>query len=90
DRLMGFVTGGDITADVPLLTTGTSGERALGRQGTGAGQLTQWNPRMDVRETDNNLILHAELPGCNRDDIKLSIDNNRLVLEGQKSTHKKE
>merc|ERR1711941_226806 len=48
------------------------------------------NPFMDVRQTDRGLMVHAELPGCNKEDIKLSIDQNRLILEGQKRTHHKE
>nr|QNG71066.1 heat shock protein 20 [Acanthamoeba healyi] len=87
DRLMNRFDR-DLTSDVPLLTGGDVGERALGP--IGAGQLARWNPHMDVRETDKSLILHAELPGCNKEDIKLSIDNNRLVLQGEKKTHKKE
>jgi HSP20 family molecular chaperone IbpA len=100
DRLMGWA-GADITptgfAEVPLLTGGptTTTGRELGvtpRIGAGAGQLAlgQWNPFMDVRQTDKGLVVHAELPGCNKDDIKLSIDQNRLILEGQKRTHHKE
>jgi HSP20 family protein len=98
DRLMGWV-GADITPtafpEVPLLTGPTTTARELGltpRIGAGAGQLALglWNPFMDVRQTDKGLVVHAELPGCNKDDIKLSIDQNRLILEGQKRTHHKE
>jgi HSP20 family molecular chaperone IbpA len=100
DRLMGWV-GADITPtafpEVPLLTGGptttTGGQLGVTpRIGAGAGQLAlgQWNPFMDVRQTDKGLVVHAELPGCNKDDIKLSIDQNRLILEGQKRTHHKE
>merc|ERR1711879_465056 len=83
DRLMGWV-GADITPtafpEVPLLTGGP----------TTTGRELGVTPFMDVRQTDKGLVVHAELPGCSKDDIKLSIDQNRLVLEGQKRTHHKE
>jgi HSP20 family protein len=90
DRLMNRFPVSDITADVPLLTGGDVGERGLTTLGTGAGQLGRWNPQVDVRETDKELILHAELPGCNKEDIKLSVDNNRLCIQGEKKSKKKE
>jgi HSP20 family protein len=90
DRLMNRFPGGEFTSDVPLLTGGDVGDRTLSTVGTGAGQLGRWNPQLDVRETDKALILHAELPGCNKEDIKLSVDNNRLCIQGEKRTKKKE
>jgi HSP20 family protein len=90
------------TTPVPRLTTGggatTTGD--VGGRGltttTGGGGVggkvgkRGWSPSLDVCETDKSLVIHAELPGCNKEDIKLSIDNNRLVLQGKKRAHKKE
>jgi len=53
-------------------------------------QLSRWTPQVDVKETENTFVVHAELPGCNKEDIKLSIEQNRLVLQGEKRTHQKE
>jgi HSP20 family protein len=97
DRLMNtFAT----TTDLPLLTTGVAapdvGRRGLTTTTTrpaavAATTATRWAPRLDVRETDKSFVVHAELPGCNREDIKLSVvDNNRLVLEGHKRTQAKQ
>jgi len=79
----------------PLLTTGAAttpadvgGGRRLAT--TGAKQPRSWSPILDVCETDKSLVVHAELPGCSKEDIKLSIDNDRLVLQGKKRAHKKE
>jgi HSP20 family protein len=92
DRLMNRF--GSTETNLPLLTSGVGegGGGGTSLVGTGAGQMAQWNPRMDVRDTDKGLILHAELPGCNRDDIKLSFDHNTnsLVLQGEKKTKKKD
>lgn len=92
DRLMNRFVGPTETT-VPLLTgAGGGGFRELPLVGTGAGQIAQWNPRMDVRDTDKGLIVHAELPGCTKDNIKLSFDHNTncLVLQGEKKAKKKD
>ena len=44
-----------------------------------------WNPAVDIFETEgHDLVLKAELPGMNRDDIEVSVENGTLVLKGQK------
>jgi len=44
-----------------------------------------WNPAVDIFETESHdLVLRAELPGMNRDDIEVSVENGTLVLKGQK------
>jgi len=53
-------------------------------------EMSRWSPHVDVTDTEKSIIVHAELPGCNKEDIKLSIEKNRLVLQGEKHTHKKE
>ena len=43
-------------------------------------------PQMDVTETDDKILITAELPGVNKDDIENSIDRNRITLHGEKKT----
>lgn len=43
-----------------------------------------WGPRVDIHETDNAFIVEAELPGLTKDDIKLSVHESTLTLEGEK------
>jgi len=44
-----------------------------------------WAPAVDIFETENHdLVLKAELPGMNREDIEVTVENNTLVLKGQK------
>jgi HSP20 family protein len=49
-----------------------------------------WAPAVTVRETDNELIVTAEVPGLERDDIDLSISPDGLVIRGQKREEKEE
>jgi len=44
-----------------------------------------WTPAVDIFETEHHdLVLKAELPGMNRDEIEVSVENGTLVLKGQK------
>jgi HSP20 family protein len=44
-----------------------------------------WVPAADIFETDNHdLVVRAELPGINREDIEVSVENSTLVLKGEK------
>jgi HSP20 family protein len=44
-----------------------------------------WTPAVDIFETDgHDLIVRAELPGMNREDIDVSVENGTLVLKGDK------
>jgi HSP20 family protein len=44
-----------------------------------------WTPAVDIFETDaHDLVLKAELPGMNREDIEVTVENSTLVLKGEK------
>jgi len=43
-----------------------------------------WAPRMDVSETENEIILKAELPGLENKDIDISLERDILVVTGEK------
>lgn len=45
-------------------------------------------PRIDMEEDENEYRVTAELPGLNKDDFKVELVGNRLLLEGEKkATH---
>ncbi len=52
-------------------------------------ESTVWSPYVDVYETENGYILKAEIPGINREDIKLDINKNTLTLKGEKKFEEK-
>jgi HSP20 family protein len=43
-----------------------------------------WAPAVDLYEADRSLILKAELPDVDQNDIELSIDDDRVTLRGQR------
>ena len=48
-----------------------------------------WSPSVDIFEDENRLIVEAELPGMNREDFEVSVENNVLTLKGERKFEKK-
>ena len=46
--------------------------------------------RMDVHENENEYEVSVDIPGMDKDDIKLSSEENKLVIEGERKSEKKE
>ena len=44
----------------------------------------KWRPMIDIKETDDNYLVTAEIPGVEAKDIKISIENGSLVIQGEK------
>jgi len=51
---------------------------------------TTWSPRVDVRESDKEIVIDAELPGIEQKDIKVNVANNVLTISGERTEEKKE
>ncbi len=47
-----------------------------------------WAPAVDIYETKDEVVVKAELPGMNKEDIKINIVDNSLVIEGEKKQEK--
>ncbi len=47
----------------------------------------EWEPCLDLLETESNLILRAELPGMEAGDLDIAIHGKQLTLQGQKSRY---
>lgn len=48
-----------------------------------------WHPSVDISENENAFVLKAELPGVNREDINIDINNKTLTLKGEKKFEEK-
>lgn len=45
-----------------------------------------WAPAIDVFETPaKDLVIHADLPGLKREDIKVTFENDVLTIEGERA-----
>jgi len=44
-----------------------------------------WEPPVDVEEHPDKYSVHVELPGMKLEEIKITIEDNRLVIRGEKT-----
>ena len=65
----------------------TSFSRSFGDDGIARGA---WTPGVDIYENKDEIVLEAELPGMNREDFELTVENNVLTLRGERRFEKKE
>lgn len=47
-------------------------------------------PTIDLAETDGEVLVYAELPGLERKDFHVEVDDKRVILRGEKKTSRKE
>jgi len=45
-------------------------------------------PGLDVSETDDQFLVNVELPGMKKEDIDVSLEDNRLTVSGERSFEK--
>ncbi len=49
-----------------------------------------WSPRVDISETDNEFLIKAEIPEVKKEDVKVSVDNGVLTIQGERKQEKEE
>ena len=61
-------------------------QRGGGDGGQGNGGEVEgpaWAPSIDVLQRDGDLVVRAELPGVDPDDVDLTVQNNILTISGR-------
>ena len=48
-----------------------------------------WHPNVDVYETEDSYVLKADLPGVNKKDIKIDVNDNTLTFKGERKFEEK-
>lgn len=56
---------------------------------TDVGELG-WLPAMDVRETDDEIVVYAALPGVEPQDVVVEIESGALTLQGRRRERQNE
>ena len=50
----------------------------------------EWTPTFNVSETDDNIIVEAELPGLDAKDVNVTLTNDILTVKGERKEEKEE
>ncbi|HTX17537.1 MAG TPA: Hsp20/alpha crystallin family protein [Bacteroidota bacterium] len=45
-----------------------------------------WSPAIDVSETKDSYVIHAELPGVKKDEVKITMHENLITIKGEKKS----
>jgi HSP20 family protein len=51
-----------------------------------ANQEHDWMPAVDIREEDKQYLLTADIPGVNRKDIEITLEEGVLTVKGERNT----
>ena len=49
---------------------------------------SSWSPSVDIYETENEIVLTAEVPGVNEKNIEIKLEDNTLSLKGERNFEK--
>ena len=49
------------------------------------GGAVVWQPPIDIEEQPDRYTIHVELPGMKLEDLKITLEDNRLVIRGEKA-----
>ena len=63
--------------------------QGLHRANQRGGQQTSslrnlWAPQVEVFERNNNIVVRAELPGLNKDDVDVEVEDDALIIRGER------
>ena len=59
-------------------------------KGTEAMRVAEWAPAVDVSETDAEYVIKAELPEVKKEDVKVTMEDGVLTLQGERKQEKEE
>lgn len=61
------------------------GSWAMGRPRQASGMENAfWTPRIEAFQKDDQFIVRAELPGLNKDDVRVNVTDNSITIEGER------
>jgi HSP20 family protein len=56
----------------------------------GAGPSGEWAPPVEAFERDGRFVVRAELPGLNRDDVKVEVADGGIIIRGERKSEHEE
>lgn len=55
----------------------------------GSEMTAAWSPMTDIDEEDDHYMLSLEIPGMKRDELKIEVIDNQVVISGERKTEEK-
>jgi HSP20 family protein len=57
--------------------------RGFGRMSSATGMVT-WAPQVDVSQNNNELTIRVDLPGMNKEDVKVDVTDDAVTIQGER------
>jgi HSP20 family protein len=54
------------------------------------GVTFEWSPTADISETEKEYLVRAELPGLNKDEVKVTVGDGALTIAGERKQQKED
>ena len=51
---------------------------------------SDWTPAVDIKETESEFLIRADIPGVNPDDIDVHMENGMLTIKGERKSETKD
>jgi HSP20 family protein len=58
-------------------------------RGAFSGQ-EMWSPDVEIFHRNSELVIRADLPGLNKDEVKVEVTDNAVTIEGERQRHTEE
>ena len=52
--------------------------------------MADWAPNVDITETDTAYVIKGEIPGVNKEDVKVNIEDGMITMSGDRKQEKEE
>jgi HSP20 family protein len=65
-------------------------DRFFDRSGGEDGTSAVWAPQTDLMETDDAFRLRLDVPGMNKEDIEINLQNGTLTVSGERTSERTE
>lgn len=52
--------------------------------------MVDWTPSADISETDTAYVIKAEIPGVKKEDVKVTLQDGILTIQGERKSEKEE
>lgn len=63
-------------------------EESLDREGEREDLSGRWMPPVDIYESDEAIVVQAELPGLSREDVQIDVEQGLLRIQGERKFQK--
>jgi HSP20 family protein len=78
-----FQNGDELESSISRLFEDSFAPKAEGKDGDGAFP-DGWNPAVDIYRNEEGIVIKADLPGVQKEDVSIEIKGNMVTLRGER------